>query len=191
MTFTNLDAGGLTVNTDIVVKKNQDSTTGNIVFNQQGDILVEGALQAENSVSETSAKGNVTNNKAITADNHVRIEATAAGADEKGNIVLNDIVVANTIEGTAGRNITANEMDSVADIDLTAGNDVDLKGEVKTASGTFSGNAGNDIIIEDTVTAPEHISLTATNQILETSGGGLITNEVNVAAGNNSSQESS
>ena len=183
--LTNLDAGGLTVNTDIVVKKNQDSTSGNIVFNQQGDILVEGALQAENSVSEISAKGNVTNNKAITADNHVRIQATAADAVEKGNIVLNGTVTANTIEGTAGRNITASAMNSVADIDLTAGNDVDLKGKVKTVSGTVNGNAGNDIIIEDTVTAPEHIVLAAGEQVWETPDGGLVTKEVNVTAGNN------
>ncbi len=184
--LTNVDDGGLTVNTDITVKKNQDSNSGNITFNQQGDILVEGALQAENSVSETSANGNVTNNKAITAENNILVQATAANDAAKGNVALHGAVTSKTgtITGAAGQNITANDMDAKGNIALTAGHDMALKGGVKTADGVVSGNAGNDIMLEDTVTAPEHIVLTAGHDISESENGGLVTDEADITVGN-------
>ncbi len=184
--LTNVDDGGLTVNTDITVKKNQDSNSGNITFNQQGDILVEGALQAENSVSEISANGNVTNNKEITAENNIWIQATAANDAAKGNVALHGTVTSKTgtITGAAGQNVTANDVDAKGNIALTAGHDIALKGGVKTADGEVSGNAGNDIMIEDTVTAPEHIVLTAGHDISESKNGGLVTDEADITVGN-------
>lgn len=59
-----------------------------------------------------------------------------------------------------------------------------LKGGVKTADGEVSGNAGNDIMIEDTVTAPEHIVLTAGHDISESKNGGLVTDEADITVGN-------
>ncbi|MBO5637708.1 MAG: hypothetical protein J5906_09360 [Acidaminococcaceae bacterium] len=184
--LTNVDDGGLTVNTDIAVKKNQDSNSGNITFNQQGDILVEGALQAENSVSETSANGNVTNYKEITAENNIQIQATAANDAAKGNVALHGAVTSKTgtVTGEAGQNLTANDVDAKGNIALTAGHDIALKGGVKTADGEVSGNAGNDIMIEDTVTAPEHIVLTAGHDISESKNGGLVTDEADITVGN-------
>ena len=57
--FTNLDAGSLTVTTDIAAKAGKDDGGGNITFRQEGDILAQGTLQADGNVSVRAENGDV------------------------------------------------------------------------------------------------------------------------------------
>lgn len=57
--FTNLDAGSLTVTTDIAAKAGKDGGGGNITFRQEGDILAQGTLQADGNVSVRAENGDV------------------------------------------------------------------------------------------------------------------------------------
>ena len=57
--FTNLDAGSLTVTTDIAAKAGKDGGGGNITLRQEGDILAQGTLQADGNVSVRAENGDV------------------------------------------------------------------------------------------------------------------------------------
>ena len=79
VTFTNLDDGNLTVDTDIVAKAGKNGEAGNILFTQNaGDIYVEKSLQADGSVMVVSTLGAVKNSGNITAGKNIEVGGTLA-----------------------------------------------------------------------------------------------------------------
>ncbi len=81
-----LGYGGLTVTTDIVAKHGNNGEAGSITFQQQGDILVKGALQADGYVTEEGyleteqgivGSGSIINEKSIQAGQDVTLRTTS------------------------------------------------------------------------------------------------------------------
>ena len=187
VTFTNLDDGNLTVDTDIVAKAGKNGEAGNILFTQNaGDIYVEKSLQADGSVMVVSTLGAVKNSGNITAGKNIEVGGTLAyvatgltmKAGETVSIaaVLGDLFLDDTyVYGndifleTYSADITVRKGALQAKRDVTVSNtagNIDLDSDI---------DAGRDINVVNS--AGESIlygNLDAGNDILASSGAGMI-----------------
>ncbi len=131
----NLDKAALTVTSDITAKAGKAGQAGSITLKQQGDILVQGNLTADGTVSEqTTGTGSVTNQKAVKAGQDVNLETVS------GNITLNGAT-----EAGNNINLTSVSGNSALHGKVSAGNDILIlsgTGEVLTYN---TMEAGRDI----------------------------------------------
>ena len=108
----NLDAGRLTVLSDVTAKEGKNGETGSIVFKQQGDILVKGTLQADGYVTEEGYEeteqgivgaGTITNEKDIQAGKDVTLRTTSGDIHTLGTITAAENVIAASTASTDGK----------------------------------------------------------------------------------------
>ena len=77
VTLRNLDDGSLTVTTDIEAKEGKNGEDGSVVVQQQGDIVMQGALKADGDVEEWAVNGTAIHTGDIRTGKNVNI----AGGD--------------------------------------------------------------------------------------------------------------
>ncbi|MBP3812819.1 MAG: hypothetical protein J6E49_06890 [Acidaminococcaceae bacterium] len=138
VTLTNLDAGGLTVTTDIAAKKGKNGKGGNITFRQAGNVKLEGDVTAENNVKLTSEQGNIKSEGNVTAGSGDVSAVTTSG----------DIRLAGDVIAGSNVKITSSTGRITAEKSVSAGRNI----QFETASGdvTLAGdvNAGQNLSVE-------------------------------------------
>lgn len=119
----NLDDGSLTVTTGIEAKTGKNGEDGSVLIEQQGDILVQGALQADGDVKEWSVNGTASHTGNVRAGNNVDI---AAG---EGINISGSAMPYLTVE--AGGNTSLRALDGPMRLDRVEvlGEDVELFGD--------------------------------------------------------------
>ena len=126
----NLDEGSLTVETKIVTKAGANGEAGDISFEQAGDIITLGDLDAANDINVNSDSGNIFLRNDIKAGQDITV---STGDD--GVILLNDVANADN-NVYAGRNVT-----------LTSENTgLGVGGNVRAETGTVSATTTKGII---------------------------------------------
>ena len=137
--MTNLDDGGLTVDTDIVTKKGNHGEAGNITFSQQGDILVSPnvALQAGGSVFAASSDGAVSVLGTVVAARDIDVKTGSGKLRIFGDVRAGNDILAATESGyiemdngvAAQHDIVATSRTGSIGLmgDIYAGNDVNAQ----------------------------------------------------------------
>lgn len=122
----NLDDGSLTVTTGIEAKAGKNGEDGSVLIEQQGDILVQGALQADGDVKEWSVNGTASHTGNVRAGNNVDI-AAGEGISISGSATPYLTVL--TVE--AGGNTSLKALDGPMRLDRVEvlGEDVELFGD--------------------------------------------------------------
>ena len=155
----NLDAGSLTVVSDITAKQGKDGQAGSITFKQQGDILAKGTLKADGTVTETATgSGSITNQKAVVAGTDVRVEAVSGAITmngdmtaEKGNVAVETKTGAITVNSmvNAGQDMHVISQDGVITVKghMTAEDYLYLTTTSSDISLTGDATAGTDLLI--------------------------------------------
>lgn len=161
-----LGYGGLTVTTDIVAKEGNNNETGSITFQQQGDILVEGALQADGSVTETGYQvvqgdpdeiigaGSVVNKKSILAGTDVTLGTGSGQIHTMGTVtaVTGDVKVKSLYfdDPTSGNQPSGDQPLGKIQLseDVSAGKDIQIGALAGAVTAEKQLSAGRDIAIE-------------------------------------------
>ena len=137
--MTNLDDGGLTVDTDIVTKKGIHGEAGNITFSQQGDILVSknASLQAGGSVFAASSDGAVSILGKVEAARDIDVKTGSGKLRMYGDVHAGNDILAATESGfiemdngvAAQHDIVATSRSGNIGLmgDIYAGNDVNAQ----------------------------------------------------------------
>ena len=134
--LTNLDGGGLTVDTDIVTKKGNHGEAGNITFSQQGDILMSqnANLQAGGSVFAESTDGTISLLGKVEAARDIDLKTGSGKIRLFGDVHAgNDILAVTTSGDIEMDNGVAAQHDIVA---ISGSGNIGLMGDI---------NAGNDV----------------------------------------------
>ena len=122
----NLDEGSLTITTGIEAKAGKNGEDGSVLIEQQGDILVQGALRADGDVKEWSVNGTASHTGNVRAGKNVDI-AAGNGINISGSATPYLTVL--TVE--AGGNTSLKALDGPMRLDRVEvlGEDVELFGD--------------------------------------------------------------
>ena len=196
VTITNLDNGSLTVTTDITTKKGKNGEEGAVAFEQNGSILINGALSAEGNIDLKAGNDIVIGDK-VTTSEHASLAAkhniteTGTGALAAKEVAVE---VGNTLNlqgsdnafphitvrgitpagGTAANSIAGDVLikDSTQTLSLNVASEVKGRAEVENRTGSLS---------VDSALKADTVTLYAQKQIGQQAE--IVTNSLHTIAG--------
>ena len=183
----NMDAGSLTVLSDVTAKEGRNDETGSIVFKQQGDILVKGALDAAGSVIEEGyeetgdglfGSGSIINENIIEAGQNVTLRTTSGQIHAMKQVVAETGgVTVVTVGGaeddnTAGCILLSGAVSAGTDITTASlTGSITAKDALSAAKNITAETTSGNIDFKNNVTAGEDITVTSTTGAVTMNGG--------------------